>query len=81
MPTIAIEGPYHLVIFTHDHPPPHVHVHWAGGMVKVNLLTLRPLGKRRGKARKRVPKGALKAVRKHREALLEAWDDLHGGGD
>lgn len=79
MPTIAIEGPYHLIIYTHDHPPAHTHVVWTAGMVRVNLLTLQLMGKRKGKARKRVPKGVLKAVRKHREALLEAWDDLHKG--
>lgn len=38
MPTVVRTRGYHVVVYTDDHPPPHVHVRKDGADVKVLLL-------------------------------------------
>lgn len=37
MPTILRESGYQFIIFTSDHPPPHVHIRREGKLAKVRL--------------------------------------------
>ncbi len=38
MPTVAREDGYHVVVYTDNHPPPHVHVRKDGADIKILLL-------------------------------------------
>lgn len=81
MPTVLREGNLRIVIYTDDHPPPHVHVHVFGdGETKIALSgpqnmaeVVRILGADRRESRR-----ALQIVREKRDYLLEKWNGIHG---
>ncbi|MBN9305946.1 MAG: hypothetical protein BGO82_01065 [Devosia sp. 67-54] len=68
-----------IVIFTDDHPPPHVHV-IGDGQAKIRLAevggkpeVLEATGMKASSLKK-----ALQAVTDHQEMLMERWRQIHG---
>lgn len=79
MPTVLREANLRVVIYTDDHPPPHVHV-FGDGETKIALVgqdgaaeVVRIVGADRRESRR-----ALDIVREKRDYLLERWKDIHG---
>lgn len=79
MPTVIREAGLRIVIYTDDHPPPHVHI-FGAGETKVALsgqdgapAVVRIVG-----ADRRESRLALEIVREKRDYLLERWKDIHG---
>jgi hypothetical protein len=75
MPTVLREAGLRIVIYTDDHPPPHVHI-FGDGETKIALLrpeVVRIVGADRREARR-----ALEIVREKRDYLLERWKGIHG---
>ncbi len=79
MPTVLREANLRVVIYTDDHPPPHVHV-FGDGETKIALVgqdgaaeVVRIVGADRRESRR-----ALDIVREKRDYLLERWRDIHG---
>ena len=69
-----------LAIYTHDHPPPHVHVYGGDGKAKIALTgksgkpqLLRSSGLKANDLRR-----ALSVVTLHRSELLQMWRKTHG---
>jgi hypothetical protein len=63
------------MIYTADHPPPHVHVVGPGWVVVVDLD---PIEVRAAKGCSNHQAGDVKReIAAHREALLESWRRLH----
>lgn len=78
MPTIIRERGFRVVIYTHDHDPPHVHVHKAGTEARV---LLDPLQLWDSDMKPNDTKQALEIVSENRDILLERWQEIHGTED
>ena len=67
------------MIFSNDHEPKHVHVFGQGGEAKINLIGTRGVTADRvvgiGKADLR---RIMAETQEHREALIAAWEKVHG---
>ena len=77
MGTAARDGEFDFVVYTNDHPPPHVHVKFGGQEVRISLdngefMDEPPRHKRRP---------ILDAYARHVEVIRQMWDDYHGGDD
>lgn len=75
MPTVWREGNLRVVVYTDDHPPPHVHV-FGDGETRIALTepaVVRVVGADRRESRR-----ALEIVRERRDYLLERWNGIHG---
>ena len=79
MPTVLRAGNLRVIIYTDDHPPPHVHV-FGDGEIKIALTgpddrarLVRVVG-----ADLRESRRALHIVREKRDYLLARWSDIHG---
>jgi hypothetical protein len=77
MPTVLRDAGFEVRIYTLGHPPPHVHVHKAGAVLKVDLATAEVV-RIVGAISDRDVKRAEHIVRKHTAVLKEAWRRLHG---
>ncbi|MBX9815640.1 MAG: hypothetical protein A4S12_06580 [Proteobacteria bacterium SG_bin5] len=76
MPTVHREHGLRFIIYTDDHPPPHVHV-TGPGIAKIMLEPAIALVNARGLSQADVGR-ALDVVRENRGMLLEAWKRIHG---
>jgi len=76
MPTVHREHGLSFVIYTDDHPPPHLHV-TGRGTAKVALEPAVALVSSRGLSRADA-KRILDVIGSHRSAMLEAWSRIHG---
>jgi hypothetical protein len=75
VPTVLREGGYQIMIFTSDHPPPHVHVRHAGRLAKVNL---EPVSfTRTGGLNAGEQSEILQVVQANQSFLLAEWDRLY----
>lgn len=75
MPRVWRDGNLRIVIYTDDHPPPHVHV-FGDGETKIALVApdvVRVVG-----AGWRESRRALTIVREKRDYLIERWNEIHG---
>lgn len=70
-PTIIQLDGVDIYIANLDHPPPHIHIHYAGRRGRIDLLSLEV--EARGISPKKVRR-ALDWVSRHREYLLECWN-------
>ena len=75
MPQIARFAGVTIHIFYGDHPPPHVHVRWAGGSAKVDLgggvvEGALPIGRRRL---------IVRWIAKNKTYLAELWEKAANG--
>ncbi len=79
MPTVLRDGNLRVVIYTDDHPPPHVHV-FGDGETRIALHGNdgEPEVTRSVAANIRESRRALQIVRENRTYLLERWADIHG---
>lgn len=75
MPTVAREEEFCFVVHTNELPfePPHVHVRFSDGEVRIELdggtfMDEPPPGKRRA---------ILKAYNKHAEEIRRVWERIH----
>jgi Domain of unknown function (DUF4160) len=75
MPTVLREAGYQFIIFTSDHPPPHVHVRREGKLAKVLLSPIEFL--RTGGLNSGEQSEILQITRNHHDFLLAEWDKLH----
>ncbi len=76
MPTIEVVDGSRIEIHTgRETRVPHVHVCREGRDVVVNLLTLRPYGEEPFRLSAKI----WDYLRENQEALLERWDEYHGG--
>lgn len=79
MVTIHREAGLRFVIYTDDHPPPHVHV-IGDGTMKVEIvgpdglpLAVNAIGMKQNDRRK-----AMDVVREYQEIFLDRWREIHG---
>ena len=80
MPTVLREDGFEVVIYTNEHPPPHVHAFNADGEAIINLGdedTLPLLRAITGMKKKDVRK-AFAIIFNNRAFLLEEWRRIHG---
>ncbi len=76
MPTVLLIDGLRVVIYPNDHPPAHVHVVGPGWVVVINLIGLQlreVIGCNEREARR-----VLRLIAERRDALLEAWRQIHG---
>jgi hypothetical protein len=80
MATVMRKNGWRFVIYSDDHPPPHVHVKRPGGDLKVSLPRFeQPVSVLR--VRNLATHEAMRAVRlveENRQLLLLAWEEIHG---
>jgi hypothetical protein len=77
-PTVLREAGYQFVIFTNDHPPPHVHARRAGNTARIRLDPVEILHNQGFNTRELGV--ILEIVQTHQEMLLAAWKEIHGDG-
>jgi hypothetical protein len=77
MPTVLREGPYRIMIYSHDHPPAHVHVVRDGRAVKIELTPDVQIVYYHPKLRSEIGK-IKEVVTENLELLMEKWNELHG---
>ncbi len=80
MPTVHREGGFAFKIYVDDHPPPHVHVWYAGEKAKVRIGT-EDNPSRIYEAGSMRPPNLLRAVRivdGYWRELLDRWEEIHG---
>jgi hypothetical protein len=65
------------MVFTDDHPPPHVHV-YGDGSAKVTIAASPVRVMHNDRLSKADVKRALDIVGRNRDLLLEAWNRYHG---
>ena len=78
MPTILRVKGYRFIVFTNDHPPPHVHVKQAEGGAKVSLDPIKveeywQLNRRQLREIKEI-------VEEQRDFIVEKWKEIQGNG-
>jgi Domain of unknown function (DUF4160) len=80
MPTIHREGGFEVMVNTDDHPPPHVHVKYAGGVVLINIGTEKAPPSVRKIVHMRLPDvgRAVRVVEQNQAKCLAAWERYHG---
>jgi hypothetical protein len=73
MPTVLREDGFEVVINTHDHEPPHVHVYKGGELVIIDLAdgALHSIYMKARNLRQ-----ARAIVEEHREFLLAEWERI-----
>ncbi len=76
MPTVFEIGGLKIVIRTHDHAPPHVHVIGPGAecIIEINSLEVRFSRGFKASAVREL-QGFVEA---RREKLMEKWNEIHG---
>lgn len=74
-PTVLREKGYRVMIYTHDHPPAHVHVVAAGKEAKVSLDPIAII--ENGGYNRRELSEVASLVERNREFLLMKWDEYH----
>jgi hypothetical protein len=71
MPVLSIFFGIVVYIYWSDHPPPHVHVRYAGEEAVIAIRTFEVL---EGSLPKRANAMVLEWMQEHQEELLAAWD-------
>lgn len=80
VPEILREKGFTVHIYLKDHEPPHVHVFYGDGEVKIRLgdEQTHPSFERIWRMKDKDSVRALILVDKHKDRLLNAWRDLYG---
>lgn len=79
MPTIAIVDGFQILLYTHEHMPPHVHVRKDGAELRVLIgLTASLWSITSGDPSNREVRRAVAAVQRHLEACNDTWRRIHG---
>lgn len=77
MPRVLDAGEFSIVIFTNDHPPPHVHARKASMLAKIGLepeVTLLSYDRKLSMSDLRK---MVQVVKENRDLLLAKWNELH----
>jgi hypothetical protein len=77
MPKVLDVGEYSIIIFTNDHPPPHVHARKTSMLAKIGLepeVVLLSYDKKLSAADLRK---VVQVVKDNHELLLTKWNELH----
>lgn len=74
-PVVLRQGKYTVVIYTHDHPPAHVHVQSAEKEARVALNPVEVLNNWGFKPRE--IRAILKLIQAHQQHLLDKWHEIH----
>lgn len=77
MPTVLRVGPYRVMIYTHDHPPAHVHVVRDGRVVKLEIGAEVRVIYYHPKMKSELSK-IREIITEHQSFLLGKWVELHG---
>ena len=79
MPVVLRQGGFRLVIYLHDHAPPHTHVFKSGETVILlgDLDTKPSVRENRGMSRSDERK-ALRIAAENQDYLLERWAEING---
>ncbi len=75
MPTVVTEDGYRLKIYLNDHTPAHTHIQKAENEARVRLDTLEVVSSIGFNSREL--QAVVELVRKHKAALLAAWNLYH----
>lgn len=83
MPTIARANGWHLVIYPHNHEPPHVHARRAEGEIRVAIgvpgaSPAVQYGEPRGDLRAEQIREAVEMVADRQAACLSGWERTRG---
>lgn len=80
MPRVLQADGYTLYIYTHDHPPPHVHVRYSGTTCVIGIgdADIAPELIAQGSMRRTDAGRALWIVKDCQEMLLAQWRRHHG---
>lgn len=80
MPRVLEADGYVFYIYTHDHPPPHVHARGSGATCKISIgdRDAAPCLLTRGTMRRTDAGRALWIVKDCQEILLAHWRKHHG---
>ena len=76
MPTVAIIGPFKLMIYFNDHGKPHVHIISADAAAVIEIKTRKVVHNDRIGGRDL--RMLLKFIEQREAELLEAWEDAQG---
>jgi hypothetical protein len=79
MPTLFQWGEFRVILFVHDHPPPHVHVvddayakvaigRVAGDVRLTDVRNIAP----------RIIRAIVKEISVRRSTICDAWSSIHG---
>jgi len=80
MPTVLTIDGFRIVIYTHDHWPPHVHVFRAEEVALFFLGNSRtaPLLRINQTMKPATLRKAFRIVTQNQGCLLDAWSEIHG---
>jgi hypothetical protein len=76
MPTILNTKGFKFIIFTDDHPPPHIHVKQAEGGTKIRLEPVEIIAY--WSLTPRQLRAIMTITRENRDYFLSKWYELHG---
>jgi hypothetical protein len=71
-PTIEVSGPFHVIIYSRDHPPPHVHVRTSDAELRVYLRGV-IVERTWGRMTPAEERDAAALVRKMQKVYCAAW--------
>lgn len=80
MGTVLLQDGFAVMIFVHDHLPPHVHIFKAGEQLIINLggANTKPTVRENKGMTNQNERRALKLAAIHQPQLLLEWERLHG---
>ena len=80
MPTVLFINGFKFIIWPDDHEPPHVHVFKGDGEAKLRIGNCEqaPAFVAINALTKREAKFIWGVVAEHQQALLDAWEKIHG---
>jgi hypothetical protein len=76
-PVVLRRGKYTVVIYTHDHPPPHVHVKSAEKEARIALSPVAVMDNWGFKPSE--IRAILKLITTHQQQLLDGWNSIFPG--
>ncbi len=76
MPTVLRVKGYRFIIFTNDHPPPHIHVKQAEGGAKINLNPIEIV--EHFDLNQRQLREIEEIVEENQSFLMEKWQEFQG---
>lgn len=79
MPSVFNEEGFRGMIYPNDHQPPHVHVVKNRTSIKIEVDGFSLIGYDGDPPKPKDVKKAIRLAKKHRAAIVEKWEELHGG--
>lgn len=76
MPTVLSLRGFRFMIYTEDHPPPHVHIWYQGNEAIIEIES--SFARDKSGFNRRELARALTILEQYREVLLSEWRKIHG---